>query len=323
MKLPQSLLFLSFLPFLVSADSAYQAPLASQSLLLDIAKQSSQIYAVGERGHILHSTDGESWQQQQVPTLATLTAVDLVGEHAWAVGHDAAILHKAPGQEWQVQMQQPALEKPFLDVLFLDEKHGIAIGAYGLFYRTTDGGKRWQAESHPELLHSDDQAYLEEIRLEDEEFYQEELASILPHLNRVTQAGDRLYMAGESGLLAYSEDQGHKWQRMEIDYEGSFFDIRQIGSRLLAAGLRGNLFEYDQQAEHWQAISTQDTSTLNSIIQTANEQIWVLGNNGKIVKLNGDQAKVEQQPDSKALLNAVSVGDTLIAVGSAGISQLK
>ena len=43
----------------ISAQDAYQAPLVEQSLLLDITA-GEQIVMVGERGHILLSSDGET-----------------------------------------------------------------------------------------------------------------------------------------------------------------------------------------------------------------------------------------------------------------------
>ena len=138
-----------------------------------------------------------------------------------AIHHDLTILHSPDmGETWLVQFQDISSEKPFLDVLFFTESHGIAVGAYGAFYRTRDGGVTWQKELNASLLHPDDQAYLDEIReLDGEEFYLEELASILPHFNRVTFANGILYMVGETGMIAQSQDQGMTWQRIEIDYD--------------------------------------------------------------------------------------------------------
>merc|ERR1711964_9194 len=79
---------------------------------------------------------------------------------------------------WEIQNFQPDLQRPFLDVLFFNEKQGIATGAYGLFYRTLDGGKTWTAERHASLLDPMDQEYLEDIRKEDEDFYQQEIKTV-------------------------------------------------------------------------------------------------------------------------------------------------
>ncbi len=118
------------------ASTSWQAPLAAQSLLLDIEViADNKLVAVGEYGHILLSTDGKTWQQAQVPSQATLTSVYFLNSRlGWAVGHDATILHSQDGGEsWQVQQFLPQLEKPLFDIAFKDEQNGIAIGSYGLF----------------------------------------------------------------------------------------------------------------------------------------------------------------------------------------------
>jgi photosystem II stability/assembly factor-like uncharacterized protein len=315
------------LPFCLAAQDveSFHANLASKSLLLDIDSTGNQLVVVGERGHILRSADGDVWQQVVVPSMATLTAVCFIGEQGWAVGHDTTILFSQDaGLSWQVQHSAPDRDRPLLDVLFLDQQTGIAIGAYGTFLRTIDGGLNWTKELHPEFLSAQDRDYLEEVRVDDEAFYLEEMSSILPHLNRISQSGDRLYIAGEAGLLAFSADQGLSWTRMDIDYSGSFFDIAQTASgRLLASGLRGHLFEYDTQQQVWNNIETGSKSSLNSIVSVDDKRIFIVGNNGNIVELNGTQISLRQTKDSKAIINALVFGQQLIAVTGDGIKHLQ
>lgn len=333
-----SSVLLLLISFTMNAEQSYQAPLVKESLLLDIASGDITV-AVGERGHVLIKQNDHDFKQVTVPTQSTLTAVSLVGEHIWAVGHDAVILHSNDGgKQWQLQMYQPDLERPFLDVLFLDDKRGIAIGAYGLFYRTNDGGANWIAERHAEFLDPYDREYLEEIRKEDEAFYQLELDSILPHLNRITRGQENtLLIAGEAGLLAKSEDNGETWQRLESEYAGSFFDFVQLDSGLLvAAGLRGNIL-VSEEGEQWDTLKTCSTATLNSIIP-GSDQLAFIGNNGVKVKatlplqtsafdpyFNPPNCKPEtgvtvtQTPSKAALLNAATVDGKTVVTAADGI----
>ena len=60
------------LPSIHAAQTRFQAPLVDQSLLLDITQSGDQLVAVGERGHIIRSTDGQNWQQVEVPSTSTV-----------------------------------------------------------------------------------------------------------------------------------------------------------------------------------------------------------------------------------------------------------
>lgn len=305
-----------------SNDHSFIAPLAAESLLLDITRNKENFIVVGERGHILRSTNGTDWQQVEVPSLATLTAVTAIDQDVWAVGHDAVILKSMDGgTTWEIQTKNPELEKPLLDVFFFDKLHGIAVGAYGLFLRTRDGGRNWQAELHAELLNPDDKEYMEELQQEDESFYQQELQSILPNINRVSADKETLYMAGEAGLLATSTDLGITWQRMDIDYSGSFFDIQRSESgRLFAAGLRGNLFEWTE--EQWVSIDSGATLTLNSIVSLDAKTTVVVGNNGAIVTITEHDVNFTQTDEGKSLINAHVLGKDLLTVTEVGIKTL-
>lgn len=319
LRFSMALAALFIAPIWAQTTPAFVAPLAKESLLLDVATTADGLIAVGERGHVLLSSDGHDWQQQQVPVNATLTAVTVRQQQMWAVGHDALIIaSENGGRSWQVQHYQPELEKPLMDVLFFDAQHGVAIGAYGLFLRTEDGGASWQREPHIELLDEEDIEYLQELKEEDEALYEQELGSILPHFNRLSHIGSRLYLAGEAGLLAFSDNQGKHWQRMDVDYFGSFFDISQAADgRLLAAGLRGNLFVYDD-LDGWRPLATGMKSSLNSIVSLDNQQTLIVGNNGYLVWLN-DDLSLTQTEEEKAVLNAVGFNGNIVAVTEAGV----
>lgn len=271
--------------FPISAEFSLQAPLVKESLLLDIVSEEYTV-VVGERGHVLIGSHQGQFSQANVPTQATLTSVATVGDHIWAVGHDAVILYSHNrGKDWQLQMESPDLEKPFLDVFFFDENNGLAIGAYGLFYRTTDGGESWLKEQHTELLDPYDREYLEEIKNEDEEFYIEELNSILPHLNHISYstATNTLLLAGEAGLLAQSVDYGKSWKRLPVNYTGSFFAINAIDeTTIVAAGLRGNIF-VSKNGQEWRYLQTCSAATVNAIWVDSKQTLHFLSNNGVII----------------------------------------
>ena len=131
-----------------SADGAsIIAPLAAQSLLLDVARAGERLVAVGERGHILYSDDdGKTWTQSDaVPSRTMLTAVTFANSNeGWAVGHDEIILRTQDGgKNWLAANYRPESQQPLLDVWFENASHGLAVGAYGSVYETRDGGRTW------------------------------------------------------------------------------------------------------------------------------------------------------------------------------------
>lgn len=333
-----------------SDETSFIAPLVKESLLLDIANGSSSII-VGERGHVLiankvNTTDPQNleltlndYKQVSVPTKVTLTAVTSLADLAWAVGHDASILgSKDAGANWALLNSAPELERPLLDIHFFDEKEGIAVGAYGLFYRSLDGGTTWHQEHHPSLLSDDDKGYLESIK-DDQAFYLQELSFISPHLNRLHDANGTLYLAGEAGLVASSVDKGITWERLVLNYEGSFFDIATLpNGDIIAVGLRGNTFLLNQG--EWQSISTCVTTSLNSVLIDGSS-VFIVGNNGVVLKLDAGQVNRKQLRASNsegcrrhasislvptnfsdAISSAMVIHNTILAVTTGGIKTV-
>ncbi len=299
-------------------------PLAAKSLLLDIVKVNNQkLIVVGERGHILLSLDGENWQQKSNPSNSTLNKVYFYNEQlGWAVGHDSLILNTQDGGEsWQIQNYQPEKQRPLFDVLFFDPLHGMAIGAYGSVYRSRNGGKSWQQEHHLELLNEDDRFYLEEIKVEDEQLYKEEIASILPHFNRLALVDNKVFLVGELGLLASSDDFGASWNKLDEIYMGSFFDIQRLANNeLLVAGLRGNIFFSATAGEQWQKIASNTKALLNDIVISEQGKVAVLANSG-VLLLSNDGRKFSKQTekDGKALMAGVWFNNKFIVASEVGI----
>jgi len=309
----------------VRPKAAVIAPLAKQALLTDVVTMGNSGYAaVGERGHILISEDGQHWQQAKVPVQALLTSVYFTdAEYGWAVGHDATILHTQDGgHSWQLQQFLPKLDKPLMDVYFFNRQQGLAVGAYGMFYTTADGGASWQSSFHLSLVSEDDQEYLAELAETDPEAYLLERASVLPHFNRLMVQGEQILMVGEAGFVAISEDAGQNWQRLDAFYNGSLFDVhRTQQGTLLVAGLRGNVFRSDDNGESWQDIALPVSATLSSIIEDSSGQLYLTGNAGALLHSSDDGQSFRDlsQADGRAILNGLPIANSLLLVTESGI----
>ncbi|MBM7071917.1 hypothetical protein JQC92_07685 [Shewanella sp. 202IG2-18] len=295
-------------------------PKALSSLVTDIDRN----VAVGERGHIFIYENG--WKQVQSPVSVNLTnSTMLNAQIGWAVGHDATIIKTTDGgMTWLTQSESQSIEKPFLDVTFFDKKHGIAVGAYGLFYRTKDGGKNWREEFHLELLHPDDQAYLEELKDVDPEGYEIEKGSLLPHFNKILLLNDgRLLLVGELGMIAVSDDFGHSFQQIDFPYEGSMFSVIETSDHIYVAGLRGNLFKTDKTFSTWKKVTLPNDSTIHSILKKDNGLLLV-GNSGVIYSVAfDDDVKLLKQIKGVNLLSVSELDGNIWLAGTNGLTVLE
>ncbi len=312
-------------------QGVYAADLSKiqSALYLDITRVAeNSIVAVGERGLILKKLAGQSWQSIDSPSDLTLTAVYAQDEqHIWAVGHQGIILKSIDaGNSWQKSFQAQS-NAPFMDVIFFNSQHGIAVGAYGLFYRTRDAGGSWQKEVHASILSEDDQDYLQEVKTEMPDIYEEEAAALQPHLNRMTLLPDgRLILVGELGLIAISNDLGQSWKRLDEIYPGSFFDVN-AGHSIVISGLRGHVFyaETNSLAEaDWYPVELTEPVNINSAVKLKTNTWLLLGNSQTywIWQEGTASAKPIGKVKSKAILNGALLDNQIWLVGDKGVEVI-
>ena len=288
------------------AADAEQAPLAASSLLLDGQVVDNRLVAVGERGHILISSDaGISWQQRPAPTRATLTSLFFTDpRHGWAAGHDAVILRTTDGgTSWQ-KVHEDFASGPVLDLWFRDAATGFAVGAYGLLLATTDGGTTWEDTRLPAA----------------------DGADLDLHLNHLAAFADgRLVLATEAGQL-YLGGNRRPWRRLHLPYQGSMFGTLPLGGdRLLAFGLRGHLFLSPDAGRNWSAVATGTEATLTEAIRLRDGRIVVVGMAGTVLvsRDDGRQFTLIQQADRAGIARVLEAADgTLILLGAQGARRL-
>ena len=290
-----------------SAQPAVQARLVPNSLLLDGASAGSRLVAVGERGHVLVSTDGGmKWKQARVPVRALLTAVHMHDERlGWAVGHDAVILRTEDGgATWEVAHHAPKEERPLLDVWFRDEKNGYAVGAYGYFLGTRDGGRTWK----PRTIDKDDF-----------------------HLNALVPAGNgRLYIAGEAGAIYRSDDGGDTWRKLSSPYTGSWFSALVLdANELLLLGLRGNMYRSEDGGESWTRVSTRTKATLTGAVRLKPGLLLITGLEGALLVSRDGGRSVSTDAAFKPLTSRQGIskalalpGGRVLLLGEFGVKRL-
>lgn len=248
---------------------------AQSNRLTAITNAGNNLVAVGPRGHILVSEDhGQNWNQVPLPVSSDLVSVRFLNAtHGWAVGHDGVVLHSEDGgktwvkqldgkqaaaladqyfkravaqgneeikkqQDFVARFVEEGADKPFLEVLFLNEKEGFVVGAFNAVFRTRDGGKSWE----PLFW-----------RVENPNSY---------HLYALATHGGQLYAAGERGLLLRWNREQERFIALQSPYQGSYFGLLDTGKELIAYGLRGNVYATGDGGSTWRKMATPAPDTV-------------------------------------------------------------
>lgn len=298
---------------------------------LALASAGKRLVAVGERGLVALSDDqGASWRQAVTPVSTTLTSVSFVDARlGWAAGHAGTILHTSDGgANWVLQSegrgiarqvqasvseQTPAMaavaaqmvadgpDKPFLDIQFSDARHGLAVGAYGLAVRTTDGGRSWQSFMHqipnPKGL----------------------------HLYAVQIVGDTVWLAGEQGYFARAAGAGQDFQRIETPYRGSYFALAAGGNGVVLAGLKGNAFQVSPDGGNFTRIEGAPPVSFSGAARLRDGRFVFTNQAGQVLLAAHAGAPLRMlSAGPRASLSAVaeSADGRLVLAGAAGLETI-
>lgn len=304
---------------------------AAGAAMLALTRAGQRLVAVGERGIVLLSDDeGKTWQQAQVPSSVTLTAVQFVdARRGWAVGHLGVVLHTDDGgAHWTLQLdgvraaalalkteqdagiaRGPAQalvddgpDKPLLDLHFENEQVGWVVGAYNLALRTEDGGRHWQSVMgrlpNPKGL----------------------------HLYAMHAVGSALYIAGEQGLLLRSTDQGQHFEALASPSKGTYFGLvaGQQGE-LLLYGLRGRAFLSTDGAANWTEVDTGSRASLSAGVTLANGAMLLASQAGELLlsRDGGNSFKPAANPNALPVTALIEAGaGKLVAASLRGMQKI-
>lgn len=277
-------------------------------------------WAVGHDGLILHSSDaGESWVKQFDGYLANTAIVKGAQKNkeqaiaALESAQNSGDATEIDNAEMFLENVTYALEdaqydkksgstKPFLDIWFYDAKMGFAVGAYGMVFHTTDGGKSWIDWS----AHLDNNDRL--------------------HINGISMVGPRaLMLVGEQGLILRSDDMGKSWHSSPSPYEGSLFGITAKGDNVLVYGLRGNLYHSVDGGIQWRKVHTNSEQTLMAGVTKSDKSVVLVGNGGSVILLNrlAEDAKSIILPGRTTSAAVAQASDgSIVIVGEAGVERL-
>lgn len=320
----------------------------SRLLLTDGARIGNRVVAVGDRGYIVYSdSNGESWQRATTPpNTPLLTAVFFLdAKVGWAVGHDSTILtSNDQGQTWTKAFSAADEQKPLMDITFVDANNGFAVGAYGAFYATTDAGKTWAmrklfetaaapvpaaaAAAPPAKKGKYESVGDTKAGAADADDKAAKGGEDDKHLNTITNLGEnKLFVAGEAGMLAKSADGGKTWVKITSPYKGSFFGALQAeDGAVLIYGLRGRIYRStDAALTAWKQIDNKSVASLMGGTKLPGGALVLAGLSGTVLisRDNGESFTPLNSGSTKAL-SAPLLGapNALLLIGEAGVREV-
>lgn len=266
-----------------------------------VVQVAARLVAVGESGLIIYSDDkGATWAQASVPVSTDLNALHFANERlGWAVGHGGAILHTQDGgATWVKQLDgrdlvdrigeyynegrsglAPDREQVYLDAImsmtrpgpgqffmgvWFDTKgeQGYAVGPFGLFMATKDGGKHWYP-SNTEIDNDD-----------------------LLHLTSIDEVGGTLVITGEQGHVWARDATTNRFIARATGYIGTLFGVTGTEHTMLAYGLRGHVFRSTNAGMNWEAVISDLDSGVVAGATLDDGSMLLISQNAEIVQVD-------------------------------------
>ncbi len=233
-------------------------------------------WAVGHQGVVLHSSDGGKTWEKQID--GNFVNKSMLSEVSRLLERKELEVKTAEGdikEELEAQIFElkflisdwGAAEKegpshPFMDVCFMNEQRGIAVGSFGIFFETNDGGKTWRPVLDATGNYS---GY---------------------HYYGIAQSNRWIFLAGEAGMILRSDDEGKTWEHLESPYSGTFFGVTcdADGSNIVVYGLRGNVFRSTDGGETWQTSDFPSKISVQGGAFFDNGSVWLVTVNGTLYR---------------------------------------
>ncbi|MEM7312575.1 MAG: YCF48-related protein, partial [Planctomycetota bacterium] len=267
-------------------------------------------WAVGDRGAIWHTSDGQNWERQRSPIGDSLRSVHFIdAKHGWIVGgripdyaqHSEGFVLRTDdgGENWAVAENK----LPLLRVVqFQDSQNGIAAGDCTVpfpsgFFQTTDSGKTWRTVAikgrtrwKSLSLQGNEGLLLDEFGIVVPFGGKRRKPSFAtgpsqPRMHDVAWISPTQALAcGEDGALFSSNDAGQSWNRLDLDLPVGC-DLKCIASHdsgILIGG-SGGIWRTSNEGPSWSRTKI-DCALVNDIQVFSSGVGYAVGSLGTILK---------------------------------------
>ena len=173
-------------------------------------------WAVGGAGTILHTLNGGKWERVQTFSEKHLWGVYFVDpEHGWIVGEEGEIMRTQDGGKQWISQKSDA-EQPLFAVHFATRQNGWIVGTDGLILNTNNGGKTWTRQKNISKQSIRDVAFSNK------------------------KEG---WAVGEEGLILRTTDGGNTWNRYASPTSNNLQDIYLFKKSGWIVGEKGTILK--------------------------------------------------------------------------------
>jgi len=213
-------------------------------------------WAVGEKGIILHSPDGDKWVSQNSFIDDTLENVYFADANkGWAIGRNGTILITSNGgSTWSKQSYKD--RTAFYGIYFLNKDTGWIVGQNATILSTTNGGNQWTIQVDPKQ-----KSYLRDV------FF-------------VNQS--KGWLVGTGGLIMNTTNGGQSWSVQVSKTINNLFGVRFINENEgWIIGENGIVLRTRDGGKTWteNRVGTQSFSGISS---PKTGGLWAIGARGTV-----------------------------------------
>lgn len=292
-----------------------------------VAKAGEAWVAVGARGVILRSVNGEQWTQVPVPVRADLTSVFFVdSQHGWAVGHDAVILKTEDGGlTWARQLDgrraAAALSASYAKLQAAGEAYAgparaelnrmfaasgnqpiVSMPFLDVWFRDRNTGYAVGAFNLLFTTRDGGANWAAADHLADN-----------PkgfHLNAVRGGPAGVFIASEQGVVLRLDEKNGRFSATGTDYKGSFSGVYNEANELVVYGLRGNARASADGGRSWTPLKLASASSIVNVLSLGDKRLLYVLQDGKLFVRNA-QGGVKEL-DVRARLSGEVYGAVLL-----------
>ncbi len=275
---------------------------------------STECWAVGDSGTILHTTDGGvNWVLQSSGTTEDLRGIDFLDSlNGWVVGYGPIHLHTTDGGvSWTEVISGSSYE--LFNVAFANSNRGWVTGRNGTIIGTFDGGNTWSSELAGEwawiygitvvsstrawVIGADWFMGIAPIFKYNGTIWSKQYDITDTKTGREISAADSLnvWAVGGDGVIFYTADGGANWTSQTSGTTEQFEGVSATStSSCWAAGSEGIILHTSDGGGLWSQQESPVSDTLFDVVMWDNFNGWAVGGNGVVLHTTDGGAGIEE-----------------------------